>query len=210
MAIPRRISFLEESRSRGMTNLHSSGIEEYEIYSSGSSGNFEEWFIPKILKIPPKIQKMLKIIFLALNLHFKVQKHQKMISFPKKHKQKKKNLDKLLKFFWYFHFLRAQKGNLVFSRSSANFGEDSRSRGVIKFGESRSEKRSGTSRIEGRGIPRAIPNPSKCHLITMLPCQRQEPMHLDLSIGDAFDGKSVWYLIYLHEGWLGETQWQLQ
>ena len=42
MAIPRRISFLEESRSRGMTNLHSSGIEEYEIYSSGSSGNFEE------------------------------------------------------------------------------------------------------------------------------------------------------------------------
>ena len=42
MAIPRRISFLEESRSQGMTNLHSSGIEEYVIYSSGSSGNFEE------------------------------------------------------------------------------------------------------------------------------------------------------------------------
>ena len=42
MAIPRRISFLEESRSRGMANLHSSGIEEDEIYSSGSSGNFEE------------------------------------------------------------------------------------------------------------------------------------------------------------------------
>ena len=130
MAIPRRISFLQESRSRGMTNLHSSGIKEHEIYYSGSSGNFKEWVIPKILKIPPKIQKMLKIIFLALNLHFKVQKHQKMISFPKKHKQKKKNLDKLLKFFWYFHFLRAQKGNLVFSRSSVNFVEDSRSRGV--------------------------------------------------------------------------------
>ena len=42
MAIPRRISFLEESRSRGMANLHSSGIEEDEIYSSGSSGNFED------------------------------------------------------------------------------------------------------------------------------------------------------------------------
>ena len=42
MAIPRKISFLEESRSRGMANLHSSGIEEDEIYSSGSSGNFEE------------------------------------------------------------------------------------------------------------------------------------------------------------------------
>ena len=56
MAIPRRISFLQELRSRGMTNLLSSGIEEYEIYSLGSSGNFEEWVIPKILKIPPKIQ----------------------------------------------------------------------------------------------------------------------------------------------------------
>ena len=50
MAIPRRISFLEESRSRGMANLHSSGIEEDEIYSSGSSGNFEEWVIQLITK----------------------------------------------------------------------------------------------------------------------------------------------------------------
>ena len=60
MAIPRRISFLEELRSQGMANLHSSGIEEYEIYSSGSSGNFEEWAIPKILKIPPKFEKKSK------------------------------------------------------------------------------------------------------------------------------------------------------
>ena len=60
MAIPRRISFLEESRSQGMTNLHSSGIEEYEIYSSGSSGNFEEWVIPKNLKNSPKIKKNVK------------------------------------------------------------------------------------------------------------------------------------------------------
>ena len=42
MAIPWGISFLEESRSRGMANLHSSGFEEDEIYSSGSSGSFEE------------------------------------------------------------------------------------------------------------------------------------------------------------------------
>ena len=48
MAIPWRISFLEESSSRGMTNLHSSGIEEYVIYSSGSSGNFEEGFVYNI------------------------------------------------------------------------------------------------------------------------------------------------------------------
>ena len=50
MAIPRRFSFLEESRSRGMANLHSSGIEEDGIYSSGSLGNFEEWVIQKIIK----------------------------------------------------------------------------------------------------------------------------------------------------------------
>ena len=44
MEIPRRISFLEESKSQGMTNLHSSGIKEYEIYSSGSLRNLEELF----------------------------------------------------------------------------------------------------------------------------------------------------------------------
>ena len=64
MAIPRRISFLEESRSRGMRNLHSSGIEEYEIYFSGSSGNFEEWVIQKITKnswkSPQKFKWILK------------------------------------------------------------------------------------------------------------------------------------------------------
>ena len=43
-AIPRRISFLEELRSRGISILHSSGIEEDEIYSLGSSRNFEELF----------------------------------------------------------------------------------------------------------------------------------------------------------------------
>ena len=59
MAIPQRISFLEESRSRGIAKLHSSGIEEYEIYSSGSSGNFRGLSYPKILKIPPKFKKIL-------------------------------------------------------------------------------------------------------------------------------------------------------
>ena len=73
MAIPRRISFLEESRSQGMTNLQSSGIEEYEIYSSRSSENFEEWFIPKILKIPSKLQENIQKKISALNLYFKVQ-----------------------------------------------------------------------------------------------------------------------------------------
>ena len=31
-----------------MANLHSLRIEEDEIYSSGSSGNFEEWFTVKL------------------------------------------------------------------------------------------------------------------------------------------------------------------
>ena len=53
MAIPRRISFLEETRSREMTNLHSSGMKEYVIYSSGSSGIS----YPKNQKIPLKIWK---------------------------------------------------------------------------------------------------------------------------------------------------------
>ena len=38
MAIPRKISFLEESRSRGIAIYHFSGIEEDEIYSSGIRG----------------------------------------------------------------------------------------------------------------------------------------------------------------------------
>ena len=56
MAIPRRISFLEESRSRRIAKLHSSGIEEYDIYSSGSSGNFRGMSYPKNPEKPQKIQ----------------------------------------------------------------------------------------------------------------------------------------------------------
>ena len=80
MAIPRRISFLEESRSRGISNLHSSGIEEYEIYSSGSSGNFRGMSYPKNTENPPKLQKSFEKKFKkknskknsALKLYFKV------------------------------------------------------------------------------------------------------------------------------------------
>ena len=53
MAIPWRISFLEESRSQGMANLHSSGIEEDEIYSWGSSRNFEELYALKFTEKLP-------------------------------------------------------------------------------------------------------------------------------------------------------------
>ena len=60
MAIPRRIPFLEESRSWGKAKLHSSGIEEYDIYSSGSSGNFRGMSYPKNPENPQKIQKNLE------------------------------------------------------------------------------------------------------------------------------------------------------
>ena len=53
MAISRKISFLEESRSRGIAIYHSSGIEEDKIYSSG----FEELDFPILgLWIPIWIQ----------------------------------------------------------------------------------------------------------------------------------------------------------
>ena len=64
MAIPRRISFLEESRSRGIAKLHSSGIEEYDIYSSGSSGNFRGMSYPKNPENPQKnLEKKFKETF---------------------------------------------------------------------------------------------------------------------------------------------------
>ena len=76
MAIPRRISFLEESRSQGIAKLHSLGIEEYDIYSSGSSENFWGMSYPKIPENSQKIQKNLEKNSKknsALNLYFKVQ-----------------------------------------------------------------------------------------------------------------------------------------
>ena len=42
------------------------------------------------------------------------------------------NFWKFSDIFSFFSYLSAQKGNSVFSRSSANFSEDSRSRGMIK------------------------------------------------------------------------------
>ena len=90
MAIPRRISFLEESKSRGIAKLHSSGIEEYEIYSSGSSGNFRGMSYPKNTENPQKLQKSFEKKISALNLYFKVQNvewwYQKLIGNPEKQK----------------------------------------------------------------------------------------------------------------------------
>ena len=140
MAIPRRISFLEESRSRGIANLHSSGVEEYEIYSSGSSGNFRGMSYPKSPDNPPKIQK---------NLEKKNQKKfqpwiyiskfrmlgnntKNWLVIQKNKSENWKILTNFQKIFSFFPYLSAKKGISVFSRSSANFGEDSRSRGVIK------------------------------------------------------------------------------
>ena len=64
MAIPRRISLLEESRNQGMAKYHSSGIEEGKFYSSGIRGvkkgpgprgsRDEEFLVPSLggLKTP--------------------------------------------------------------------------------------------------------------------------------------------------------------
>ena len=155
MAIPRRISFLEESRSQGMTNLHSSGIEEYEIYSSGSSGNFEDCNIPKILKIPPKIQRNCeKKSKENFSIEFILQSSKYSVIIPK--------IDRLSwKTEWKTEKSRQIAENCqIFSiwRSSANFGEDSRSRGVIKSISRGSEEWKKVRDLEDRGTRN-----SSCH-----------------------------------------------
>ena len=109
----------------------------------GPRGIFEEWAIPKILKIPQNFKKVLKknskkkfqpwIYILKFRMFSNDTKNWLVIL-----KNRNKNW-KILTNFWkfsdifsFFSYLSAQKGNSVFSRSSANFGEDSRSRGVIK------------------------------------------------------------------------------
>ena len=129
MAIPRRISFLEESRSRGMIDLHSSGFEEYEIYSSGSSGNFEESVIQKSWKSPQNFKKNVKKKSKKkISIEFILQSPKYSVIIPK--------IDRVSwKTEWKTEKSRQIAENcpiFTISRSSANFGEDSRSRGVIK------------------------------------------------------------------------------
>ena len=124
MAIPRRISFLKESRSQGMTNWHSSGIEEYEIYSSGSSG------YPKNPENPPKnskknVKKKSKKFF---SIEFMLQSPKYSVIIPK-----------IDRFAWKTEWETEKSRQIAenrpifsISRSSVNFGKDSRSRGVIK------------------------------------------------------------------------------
>ena len=60
-----------------MAKLHSSGIEEYEIYSSGSSGNFRGMRYPKnpenLQKNPTIFEKINQKKISVLNFYFKVQ-----------------------------------------------------------------------------------------------------------------------------------------
>ena len=60
--------------------------------------------------------------------------------------------------FSFFPYLSAKKGNSVFSRSSANFGEDSRSRGVIKSIPRGIEEWKNVRDLEDRGTRN-----SSCH-----------------------------------------------
>ena len=143
MAIPRRISFLEESRSRGMAKLHSSGIEEYEIYSSGSSGNFRGMRYPKnpenLQKNPTIFEKKIKKKFqswISISKFRMFGNNTKywlvILKNRKKNSEKSRQINENFLIFPLFSYLHAQKGNSVFSRSSANFDEDSRTRGVRK------------------------------------------------------------------------------
>ena len=162
MAIPRRISFLEESRSQGMANLHSSGIKEDEIYSSGSSGNFEDWFIPKITikswKSPQNSSKFWKKFSIDLIFQSCVINWSVILKNRNKNRKISTNFWKFSEIFIFFSYLSAQKGNLVFSRSSANFGEDSRSRGVIKSIPRGIEEWKKVRNLEDRGTRN-----SSCH-----------------------------------------------
>ena len=160
MAIPRRISFLEESRSWGMTNLHFSWFEEYEIYSLGSSGNFEEWVIPKILKISQKIQKKCekKIKKKKFSIEFILESPKYSVIIPK--------IDHLSwKTEWKTEKSRQIAENcpiFTISRSSANFGEDSRSRGVTKSIPRGIEEWKKVRDLEDRGTRNSSCHPSFC------------------------------------------------
>ena len=131
MAIPRRISFLEEWQiyiPRGSRDMKSiprgpRGISRNEL--SQKSWKSHQKFKKKIWK---KKSKKISIEFTFQSSEFSVI-IPKIDRFSWKTEIKQKNLDKLLKIFWYFNLLSAHS---VFSRSSANFGEESRSRGVIK------------------------------------------------------------------------------
>ena len=87
-----------------------------------------------------------------------------MISNPEKQKKPWKILTNFWFFFWkfsFFQYLKVLKKEIQYFRGPRRIL--ARNRGSEEWwnlflGESRSEKRSRTSRIEGRGIPRAIPN----------------------------------------------------
>jgi hypothetical protein len=151
MAIPRRFSLLEESRNGNLPFLEDRGRKNLFL---GVLGEFRGMGCYFILLIFQDLMVLLSgIITENTNLW---DKNSIMI--------KKIQIFRGIFFSQFFFVEFFQKilyflVFLVFSRSSRNFGEDPRIRGVIESipREARRANRSGTSRNEGRGIPRAIP-----------------------------------------------------
>ena len=109
----------------------------------GPRGIFEEWVIQKILKIPQKFKKILKKISKKnFSIEFIFYSSECLVILPKSDQLSWKTeiktekswqiAENFLIFSFFYIYLSAYKENSVFSRSSVNFGEDSRSRGVIK------------------------------------------------------------------------------
>jgi hypothetical protein len=139
---------------------------EDKIYFSGSSGNFEEWFIPKTTKkSPPKLEKILKNsehwIYISKFGMFGNDTENWYLILKNKNKKRKvsTNFWKFSEIFIFFIF-KCSKRKLNIFEVLGEFWRGPRVSEEWKnlfLEESRSEKRSGTLRNEGRGIPRAIP-----------------------------------------------------
>ena len=82
------------------------------------------------------------------------------------------NFWKFSDIFSFFSYLNDQKGNSVFSRSSANFGEDSRSREVIKSIPWGIEEWKKVRDFEERGTRNSSCHPyhTQMHIKTALNC----------------------------------------
>ena len=131
--IPRGI---EESRNSKIAFLGDRGIWNLFL---GVLGNFQGMSQTQNPENPLKIQKKFKKkfqpwIYISKFRMFVNNIENWLVILKNRNKNWKilTNFWKSSDIFSFFSYLSAQKGNSVFSRSSANFGEDSRSRGVIK------------------------------------------------------------------------------
>ena len=153
MAIPRIISLLEESRNRGMAIYHSSRIEEERIYSSGSSGNFEEWDAISFCSFF-RIYWYFWYYFLEKTENTNLWDKNSIVI---------KQIPILRRIFFSqifsVEFFQKMLYCLVFSRSSRSFGEDLRIWGVIKSIPRRIEEWKKVQHLEEQGTSNSSRHP---------------------------------------------------